>query len=181
MAHLPIWYIQQIPQEICDATEQDFVKLPVREATMGPNSEAKDTTHRDTKVAFVPKGHTFEKYMSAHATQGNTECKWAYIIHNSEAIQYAEYGPSQHYNWHVDVFPLSGMGTDRKLTVICLLNDPSEFTGGELQIRLYQEYTVPLVKGTMIAFPSILEHRVTPVVTGVRKTATMWFNGPRFA
>jgi PKHD-type hydroxylase len=47
-------------------------------------------------------------------------------------------------------------------------------------MRLYSEYTAPLVKGSMIAFPSILEHRVTPVLSGVRYSATMWFNGPRF-
>jgi predicted 2-oxoglutarate/Fe(II)-dependent dioxygenase YbiX len=34
--------------------------------------------------------------------------------------------------------------------------------------------------GTIIAFPPILEHRVIPVTSGVRYSATMWFNGPRF-
>jgi PKHD-type hydroxylase len=61
-----------------------------------------------------------------------------------------------------------------------LLNDPAEFTGGEFQIRLYSEYTAPLVKGSVIAFPSFLEHRVVPVTSGVRKSATMWLRGPRF-
>jgi PKHD-type hydroxylase len=63
---------------------------------------------------------------------------------------------------------------------VALLNDTSEWEGGELQLRLYDEYKVPLEKGTVVAFPSILEHRVTPVLKGFRYTATIWFNGPRF-
>ena len=70
--------------------------------------------------------------------------------------------------------------TDRKITVICLMNDPSEFEGGELQIRLYGDFTPELKKGSLIAFPSVLEHRVTPVTKGVRYSATMWLSGPRF-
>jgi len=48
------------------------------------------------------------------------------------------------------------------------------------KVRLYNNYTAPLEKGTIIAFPSILEHRVIPVTSSIRYSATMWFNGPRF-
>jgi PKHD-type hydroxylase len=118
--------------------------------------------------------------MLATAIAGNRACQWEFHVTDNENIQFAEYGPEQHYHWHVDVFPLSGLPLDRKLTVVCLLNDPAEFTGGEFQIRLYSEYTAPLVKGSVIAFPSFLEHRVVPVTSGVRKSATMWLRGPRF-
>ena len=60
------------------------------------------------------------------------------------------------------------------------MNDPSEFEGGKLEMRFEQkEHTVPLNKGTIVAFPSFIEHRVTPVTSGTRYTATMWVNGPR--
>jgi PKHD-type hydroxylase len=93
-------------------------------------------------------------------------------------VQFAEYGPEQHYAWHTDTFALAGKPTDRKITIVCLLND--EFEGGQFQVRLYNDYTAPLEKGTIIAFPSILEHRVIPVTSGIRYSATMWFSGPRF-
>jgi PKHD-type hydroxylase len=60
------------------------------------------------------------------------------------------------------------------------MNDPSEFEGGLLQLRMYQEFTPELKMGSIIAFPSFLEHGVTPVTKGVRYTATMWLSGPRF-
>jgi PKHD-type hydroxylase len=93
-------------------------------------------------------------------------------------VQFAEYGPEQHYAWHTDTFTLSGKPIERKVSVVCLLND--DFEGGEFEVRLYNNYQAPLKKGTMIAFPSILEHRVVPVTSGIRYSATVWFNGPRF-
>jgi PKHD-type hydroxylase len=60
------------------------------------------------------------------------------------------------------------------------MSDPEDFEGGELQVRLYGDFTPPMKKGTVIAFPSILQHQVTPVTKGVRYTATMWISGPRF-
>ena len=147
---------------------------------MGSSGETNDHAHRNTSIRFAGPNHWFDSHLRATAMQGNQVCGWGFHVTDNENIQYAEYGPEQHYNWHVDVFPLSGLPMDRKLTAVCLLNDPSEFTGGEFQIRLYSEYVAPLTKGSVIAFPSFLEHRVTPVTSGVRKSATMWLRGPRF-
>jgi len=180
LSHLPLWYMGSIPTDVCDKAVEELASLPSRDASMGTEGEHKDHTNRNTTVRFADRANWFEPHLKALASAGNTECKWDFHITDNENIQYAEYGPDQHYNWHMDTFPLSGMPHDRKVTVVCLLNDPSEFTGGEFQIRLYSEYTAPLVKGSVIAFPSFLEHRVVPVTSGVRKSATMWLRGPRF-
>lgn len=180
MSHLPIWYMGTVPADICDKAVEEFSSLPSRDATMGSDGEVQNHTYRNTTVYFADSNHWLETYLKNTAFEGNQACKWDFYVSDNENIQFAEYGPEQHYNWHVDVFPLSGLPLDRKLTVVCLLNDPAEFTGGEFQIRLYSEYTAPLVKGSVIAFPSFLEHRVVPVTSGVRKSATMWLRGPRF-
>jgi len=180
LSHLPIWYMGAVPEDICDKAVKDFSSLPSKDATMGSQGETQDVIHRNTTVRFAGSNHWFDEHMLATAMAGNRACKWEFHVTDNENIQFAEYGPEQHYNWHVDVFPLSGLPLDRKMTVVCLLNDPTEFTGGEFQIRLYSEYTAPLVKGSVIAFPSFLEHRVVPVTSGVRKSATMWLRGPRF-
>lgn len=180
MSHLPIWYLGSVPQDICDKAVADFAAIPAREATMGADGEEFDHGHRNTTVHFAGPNHWFEDYMTNVAFLGNRACGWEYHVTDNENIQFAEYGPGQHYRWHVDTFQLSGLPTDRKLTVVCLLNDSSEFEGGELKLRMYSEYTAPLVKGTVIAFPSIVEHCVTPILSGTRYSATMWLNGPRF-
>ena len=180
MAHLPIWYLGKLPVEVCDQAKKELSQLPMREAAMGIAGEVKQETQRNTAVVFAPFDFWLGKDMEAHANQANIQCGWNYDIPSREAIQFAQYGVGQHYDWHVDYFPLAGQETDRKVSVVCLLNDPSEFEGGNFQIRLYSQYTAPLEKGSIIAFPSILEHRVTPVTSGVRYSATMWFHGPRF-
>lgn len=180
MTHLPIWYLGEIEKGRCDELVADLTRLPSRDATMGIAGDQVAHAHRNTEVRFAPFDYPFSSEMESHATAANRVCNWDYHITGREAIQFAKYGVNQHYEWHVDNFPLSGKPTDRKLTVVCLLNDQSEFEGGEFQIRLYNEYTAPLKKGSIIAFPSILEHRVTPVLSGVRYSATMWLSGPRF-
>ena len=37
-----------------------------------------------------------------------------------------------------------------------------------------------IMQGTIIIFPSMLPHRVTPVTKGVRYSLVQWFSGPDF-
>lgn len=180
MTHLPIWYLGNIDPLICDKAKDELLTHPMRDAAMGIDGDVKQESQRNTNVVFAPFDFWLSPTMESHAHLANKECDWGYAVTSREAIQFAQYSVGQHYDWHVDNFPLSGKNTDRKVTVVVLLNDPSEFEGGEFQLRLYSQYIAPLSKGSMIAFPSILEHRVTPVTNGVRYSATMWFQGPRF-
>lgn len=180
MSHLPLWYIVQAPDPVTEELLGDFAKLSVSDASMGINAEHFNHLQRNTSTCFAPAGHWLEKLMSDVSKTANEVNKWNFEVAGNEQIQYAEYGLEQHYDWHIDTFWLSGKDVDRKMTAVYLLSDPSEFTGGEFQLRMYQEYTAPLVKGSIIVFPSFIEHRVTPVLSGVRKTATLWISGPRF-
>lgn len=179
MKHLPLWYLEQLHKDHVQAALNEFELLEKREASMGVNGDFNNQTQRNTTVAFGDLKSSITQQLVSFGMVANSECKWDYKIDRNEAVQYASYGIGQHYNWHTDTFTLSGKDTDRKVTVVCLLNDPLEFEGGEFQIRLYNEYVAPLKKGSIIAFPSIIEHRVTPVLRGIRKSATVWLSGPR--
>ena len=180
MPHLPLWYLGQLSEENCNKALEEFKLIPTQDATMGIDANLKDHNTRNTKIRFANKNHWFGKILFDYAINANKECQWNYDINGSEDIQLAEYGVNQHYEWHTDTFTLSGAPIDRKVTVVCLMNNPSEFEGGQLQFRLYSEYNPVLIKGSIIAFPSIIEHRVLPVLTGIRYTATMWLFGPKF-
>lgn len=179
-SHLPIWYLGKLDLSICEQAKAELMQMPTQDASMGINGEVKQESQRKTELVFAPFDFWLSKHFESYAAEANSHCGWNYDIPSREAIQFARYGVGHHYDWHVDFFPLSGKDTDRKVTVVCLLNDPAEFDGGDFQIRLYSEYNVPLEKGSVVAFPSILEHRVTLVTRGVRYSATMWFHGPRF-
>lgn len=178
--HLPMWYLGDIPAAVCDIATQEFESIAPKDASMGKAGERVAHEHRNTTVRFAPPAHWFSGVMFEHAMTGNSVCKWDYDISFHEAIQFAHYGVDQHYAWHTDTFPISGLDHDRKVSVVCLMNDPSEFEGGSFEMRLQQDYKVDLKKGSVVAFPSVLLHRVTPVTKGLRKSATMWLNGPRF-
>jgi PKHD-type hydroxylase len=38
----------------------------------------------------------------------------------------------------------------------------------------------PRTRSAIIAFPSLFLHRVTPIVSGVRKALVIWATGPAF-
>lgn len=180
MSHLPIWLIGTVPTEVCDAALKEFQLLPVQDASIGDKGDKHDHHVRNTNVRFAADTHWFGGILLEHAVRANRECNWQYDMNFHENLQFAEYGEGQHYDWHCDTFPLIDAPTARKVTAVCLMNDPSEFEGGEFQIRFYQDYVAPLKKGDIIAFPSMLLHRVTPVTSGIRMSATIWMNGPRF-
>ena len=56
-----------------------------------------------------------------------------------------------------------------------ILND--DFEGGDFEI--YGEES-ELPKGSVIVFPSFIEHRVAPVIKGTRYSLVAWFVGPPF-
>ena len=66
------------------------------------------------------------------------------------------------------------------------LSDPDEYEGGEFDIESEGPYadlrydTLKLPKGSIIIFPSSFWHRVRPVISGVRKSLVIWFQGPSF-
>lgn len=180
MAHLPIWYLGSVPPAVCDAALADLKTIEPRDAAMGMHGDSHNHQQRNTTIRFANEDHWFGQILFGHGVVANRVCNWDFEITHHESVQLAEYAPGQHYDWHVDTFFLSGAPTDRKVTVVCLLSDPAEYEGGDLELRFYAEYPAPLQKGSMIAFPSLLEHRVRPVVSGQRYSATMWLQGSRF-
>lgn len=102
-------------------------------------------------------------------------------VGNDAELQHTEYLSSDtgHYDWHHDVFWTSDSPTDRKLSVVVQLSDPSDCEGGQLE---FSGVGGPPVwsRGSIIVFPSTLPHRVRPVTRGRRRTLVGWFYGPRW-
>lgn len=84
-----------------------------------------------------------------------------------------------HYDWHID------LGTQRfsrrKLSLSVQLSPADDYDGGELQFHLSGLDAARMrQQGTLIAFPSFHEHRVTPVTRGERFSLVAWVDGPPF-
>ena len=74
-------------------------------------------------------------------------------------------------------------GHVRKLSMSVMLND--NFDGGAFEFAAYskEECVVTPIEataGSVIVFPSSMEHRVAPVTKGIRYSLVTWFVGPPF-
>ena len=117
----------------------------------------------------------------------NEEAGWKYDIIAAADCQLTRYTKDGFYIWHKD-----GMGSHyevhdepdnkflhgnvRKLSMSIILND--EYEGGDFEIIGLKEPLPRLEKGTIIVFPSFIEHRVIPVTKGTRYSLVAWFVGP---
>ena len=73
----------------------------------------------------------------------------------------------------------------RKLSLSIMLNDESEFSGGEFQMiidsqTMEKPITVPHKKGRFVFFPAFIVHRVARVQSGTRKSLVFGALGPKF-
>jgi PKHD-type hydroxylase len=108
-----------------------------------------------------------------------------YSLNGYEKIQYTVYDAQYEgkYDWHQDmIHGPNAMPDTRKLTVCMNLTEPNvDYQGGEFQIQLGTEPdTINITKGRIVAFPSYILHRVSPLSQGVRKSLVIWVTGPKF-
>ena len=84
------------------------------------------------------------------------------------------------YDWHQDV--LWSQKLHRKFTYIIQLSEKNEYTGGDFEFRDAKHIDMKHARdvGTMIVFPSILYHRVTPLIKGQRHSIVGWVVGPQW-
>ncbi len=124
-----------------------------------------------------------------HAVEEINSKFYHFDLHGYNYFQYSEYLGSNKgkYDFHMDTFMDSEslkLSSTRKLSLVLLLSEPGvDFEGGDFQMNTSNEQqceTINMQKGTLIAFPSFLLHRVTPVSKGVRRSIAIWVEGPKF-
>lgn len=138
-----------------------------------------DDDIRKTEVTFTTPFTPLGCMMQTYTTLANKEAGWNFDITEFEKIQVGKYEEGGHYDWHIDSFVPDKDKKQRKLSAVAFLSDPNSYEGGvfEFKIALLPE---KMPKGTIIVFPSVLEHRVTAVDSGTRYTAACWASGPAF-
>ena len=125
----------------------------------------------------------------------NKDAGWNFDITAVEPMQITRYKPGSFYGWHKDgssdclsVYNKPDNkflhGKVRKLSMTILLN--GNYQGGEFQFANYNKLDcnaeTPDFKnaGSVIVFPSWIEHQVAPVTKGTRYSLVAWFVGPPF-
>lgn len=145
------------------------------------NDDSLDTI-RKTNIAWLPGSEKTESIYRkvANMVRDANDNHFHWALEFVETLQYGEYKDGGHYNYHTDS-PINGKdNSNRKLSFSILLNDPSEYEGGELEIPTPEAGKMTIQKNSALFFPSYMPHRVCPVTSGVRKSLVGWACGPNF-
>ncbi len=143
-----------------------------------------NTDHiRITRVAWMARGPDTE-WLYARLERAVLDINARYYKYDLyglvESFQYTVYHGAEggHYSWHVD----TGKTVEpRKISLTLQLSDPSIYEGGELILQAGEGPSqAQKARGTLVAFPSYVMHRVTPVTAGIRKSLVIWVAGPAF-
>ena len=115
---------------------------------------------------------------------------WKFNITRYEDIQFTEYQPRGHYNWHNDSIknPMNLKNMQRKLSMSVQLSKPKDYEGGDLKFNLRgldsQNGDTAMSpppefkqQGSIVVFPSFLWHKVEPITKGIRYSLVMWAIG----
>ena len=141
-----------------------------------------DTKTRTSHISWIPFKKMTDMYKDIErimkTTNGNHFGFDGMTI--SEMAQYTEYPEGGFYEWHVDNdVNFKHEPPVRKISMTCLLSPESEFEGGDLELGKPGN-VAKLKQGHAIFFASFINHRVTPVIRGNRKSLVMWFGGTPF-
>ena len=170
-----MYYQQAMPPAFCDylVNAADWSGSLSGEVYQEPDRDY--TNFRKVKIIsdhlMSPLGSVCKNYL----VDANTKGKWSESICDFDIPQILKYEIDDHYWWHNDVLPPKN-GMERRVSLCMLLNDPSEFEGGELQIKDKTDNALKN-KGDIIIFDSTVRHRVAPVTKGTRISVVCWAYG----
>jgi PKHD-type hydroxylase len=105
---------------------------------------------------------------------------FGYDISTISEIELLKYKNGNKYEMHQDVgwhdYPFQ-----RKLTMIVQLSNSDDYEGGDLIFQYDNTNEVAdkiRDKGSIIIFPSMMHHAITPITKGERLSLVTWIEGP---
>ena len=138
-----------------------------------------DTKKRITTISWIPfkeMGHMYQD-LDRFIQKANLNHFGFDDIRVTEQAQFTEYPVGGFYDWHMDCdVNMQHEPPVRKISMTLLLNDPSEFEGGHLELMAPGRFA-ELKQGHAIVFASFINHRVQPVTRGMRQSLVVWFGG----
>jgi len=190
------FYEKAIPSHICEriikvglSKKNDFGTIAsanVNDIKNSSKSFKKLIEKRDSNIGWLNDPWIYKSILP-FVEKANAELKWNFQFEGSESAQFTTYYPGQFYSWHQDNIRTSQK--TRKISLSLLLNDPSEYEGGDLQFDCRDreepkdnkiETVSQKQQGSLIIFPSFVFHRVVPVTKGVRYSLVMWLIGNKW-
>ena len=158
------------PEDLDKITELGDSLDLIEGAVLVDGKDAVEHKKRNTKIAWVHHTH---------------ETAWIFIkmaklwelepISMLQSFQYSLYNVGGHYDWHRDLGANDEIVSNRVISGVLQLSEPTDYQGGLLEVENhFGQHTIEKEFGMITSFPAGWRHRVTPVTHGVRKTLVMW-------
>lgn len=186
MIQYPNWLLYE--EVLDDATCDRWIDLgrqaPKQEATTFRTGEGETDAHRKTDIRWLPNVGPYDEMhdtLTRIAIDANKH--FQLTLTELPPLQFTEYADvGHHYGMHHDIDWNRQDGKHRKLSIVVQLTDPSEYEGGLLSFAHTQnpDPEALIKRGSVILFPSYLEHGVSPITKGARTSLVAWFEGPRW-
>lgn len=171
----------EMSKEVCEDIVKNFSKLP----TLEGKTFNGDATYRSSIIRWVNGEQGLKAYLHSYFCRANGNA-FAFGIGTEFDIemQFTEYDAEYQgqYKVHHDIDWTSDSPYQRKLSMVVQLSDPKEYEGGDLRFAEVENPTIEDLRkqGTVVVFPSYLQHAVTPVTKGKRHSLVLWLSGPRW-
>ena len=171
---------KEIPESVCDAIIAEGKKLELSDGVVSPERK-KNKDIRESQVGWFPNTKWVAGIMRHYMMLANYQA-WKFNLSVLEAPQFTIYNTGGFYEFHQD----SPVRHDylkpdgiRKLSCTITISDPKDYEGGQFE---FKDGTIPDIRerGSILVFPSFLDHRVTPVTSGTRYSLVAWHEGPKF-
>jgi PKHD-type hydroxylase len=200
ITHFAYWYFDEIiPKNLCNEIIKFGLSKKDQIAWTGdkkPDERNKKEIQfsrkiRKSNVTWLSEPWIYEE-LNQVIHKANQNAGWNYQWDYNEACQFTIYKKGQFYDWHCDNYkePYKEhvnpnlIGKTRKLSLTLQLSDPKDYSGGELEFDMtvnknkpYREVLKNKPQGTIVVFPSFIEHRVKPVKKGIRYSLVNWSCG----
>lgn len=171
--------------EECDAIVKRGRSYPEQAATIGfDDTKRDDRGYRSSRIRWLDA--TKDQDIVSRLMQfvhASNRTNFGFDLVAPYELQFTEYHgtASGHYDWHQDVWLESPAPFARKLSVVIQLSDPAEYEGGDFEFFGLQAPGAAFApRGSVLVFPSFLQHRVLPVSKGLRRSLVTWVEGPKW-
>jgi PKHD-type hydroxylase len=189
-----------------DITNNYAPSITFQESAIGDQKPIKNKKIRSSSNIWITDQHWLVGFIWHYVTMANRSNFLFDLDHlDSGYIQYTSYKEGDHYTWHRDTYypayhkpvasrssnNVEGLTTDyinkniekvRKLSFSLQLSSHDEYEGGNLQLidDVNKSFISPRERGSLTIFDSRVNHRVTKVRSGERKSIVGWVMGPRW-
>jgi PKHD-type hydroxylase len=182
-----VWEVwpSALSSEECDAIVASAERYADQSATVGfKEAMRSDHGYRSSTIRWLDvraEAVLVDRLM--HFVHSSNRTNFGVEISAPYDLQFTEYHGSANgkYDWHQDVWLESTRPFDRKLSLVVQLSDPGDYEGGAFEFFGIQHPGATFApRGSMLIFPSFLQHRVLPVTKGLRRSLVSWVEGPRW-